>query len=181
MNAGCKVHLFPKEVGAHGYAACSLRSCFSRLGFIQRTVRNIIKKASDTALRSSFWIWLKRMHHYWSNTERRKECLVKGVNSNNPCNQDRRVDRKSHNNSLQIQKKQSETETKKNTSVKKSNKVSETRTQSKLSMNSKHPRIRKYAANQKSQMSTQEKQASYPEINAVKHTVTTKGPWGLRT
>ena len=141
----------------------------------------MIKKASDTALRSSFWIWLKRMHHYWSNTERRKEHLAKGVNSNNPCNQDSRVDRKSHNDSLQIQKKLSETETEKNTSVKKSNKVSETRTQSKLIMNRKNPSVRKYAANQKSDVSTQEKQASYPEINVVKHTVTTKGPWGLRT
>ena len=28
-------------------------------------------------------------------------------------------------------------------------------------------------------LSTQEKQASYPEINAVKHTVTAKGPRGL--
>ena len=38
----------------------------------------------------------------------------------------------------------------------------------------------KYAANQKSEMSTQEKQANYPEITVVKHTVTTKGPLGLR-
>ena len=127
INAGWKVHLFVIEVCACVYGACSLR-CFSRLGFIQRTVRDIIKKASDTALRCSFWIWLKRMDHYWSNTERRKESLVKGINSNNPCNQQSRVHRKSQNNSLEIQKKQSKTETRKNTSVKKSNQVRKTQT-----------------------------------------------------
>ena len=49
--------------------------------------------------------------------------------------------------------------------------MSETQTQ--LSIN---PSLKKYAANQRSEMSTQEKQASYPEINTVKHTVTEKGP-----
>ena len=89
----------------------------SRLGFIQRKVRNIIKKKSDTALRCSFWIQLKRMDHYWSNTERRKQSLVKGINSKNPCKQQSRVYRKSQNNSLEIQEKQSKTETRENTSV----------------------------------------------------------------
>ena len=42
INVGWRVHLFAIEVGARGYAACSLR-CFSRLGFMQRTVRDIIK------------------------------------------------------------------------------------------------------------------------------------------
>ena len=47
-------------------------------------------------------------------------------------------------------------------------------------MNMKNTSAKKYAANQKSEMSTQEKQANYPEINVVKHTVTEKGPQGLR-
>ena len=64
IKAGWKVHLFVMEVGVHEHAASSLRSCLSRLGFIQRTVRDEIKKASGTALRCSFWIWLKRMNHY---------------------------------------------------------------------------------------------------------------------
>ena len=132
-------------------------------------LRDIIKKASDIALRCSFWLWLKRKDHYWSNTERRKESLVKGINSKNPCNQQSRIHRKSQNNHLEIQKKQSKTEIWKNTSVKKSNKVSGAQTQSNLSMNRRNPNIRKYAANQKSEISTQEKQASYPEINVVKH------------
>ena len=94
---------------------------------------------------------------------------MKGINSNNLCNQQSRVNRKSQNNSLEIQKKQSKIGTRKNTSVKKSNKVSKTGTQSKLSMNRKNPSVRICAANRKSEMSTQEKQASYPEINVVKH------------
>ena len=49
--------------------------------------------------------------------------------------------------------------------------------QSKLIMNRKNPSVRKYAANQKSVLSAQEKHASYAEI---KHTVTAKGPRGLR-
>ena len=120
------------------------------------------------------------MDHYWSNTESTKESLTEGINSNNQCNQQSRVYRKIQKNSLEIQKKQSKTETRKDISVKKSNKVNETRTQSKLSMNRINPSIRKYAANQKSEMSTQEKQASFPEINIVKHTVTMKGPRRLR-
>ena len=124
---------------------------------------------------------MKRIDHYCSNTERRKESLAKVRHNNNPCNQQSRVHRKSQSNSLEIQKKLSKTETRKNTSVKKSNKVSETPTKSKLSMNRKNPSVRKYAANQKSEMSTQEKQASYPEINVVKHTVTTKGLGDLET
>ena len=80
INAAWKVHLFAIEIAVCRYAACSLRSCLSRLRFIQRTVRDIIKKAIDTTLRYSFWIWLKRMDNYWSNTERRKESLVKGIN-----------------------------------------------------------------------------------------------------
>ena len=68
------------------------------------------------------------MDHYWSNTERRKESLVKGINSNNAFNQQSRVHSKSQNSSLEIQKKQSKTEIRKNTSFKKSSKVDKTRT-----------------------------------------------------
>ena len=121
------------------------------------------------------------MDHYWSNTERRKESLIEGINSNNQCNQQSRVYRKIQNNSLEIQKKQSKTETRKDISVKKSNKVNETRTQSKLSMNRINPSIRKYAANQKSEMSNQEKQASFPEINIVKHSYYEKTSGDLET
>ena len=99
--------MFAIKVGA----AYCLRSGLSKIGFIQRSVRDIIKKASDAAFRCSIWIWLKRMDHDWSYTERRKKSLAKGINSNNPCNQQSRVHRKSPNDSLEIQKKQSKTKT----------------------------------------------------------------------
>ena len=57
--------------------------------------------------------------------------------------------------------------------------MSETPTQSKFSMIRKNSSLRKYAAKQKSETSTREKQTDYPEINVVKHTVTTKEPGGL--
>ena len=47
-------------------------------------------------------------------------------------------------------------------------------------MNRKNSSVKKYAVNQKYEMFTQEKQASYPESNVVRHAVTTKGPRGLR-
>ena len=58
--------------------------------------------------------------------------------------------------------------------------MSETQTQSMLRINRKNPSVTKYAANQKSEMSTQEKQASYSEIHVVKHIVTMKGLQELR-
>ena len=58
--------------------------------------------------------------------------------------------------------------------------MNETPTQSKLSMSIKNPSTMKYAVNQKFEASNQEKDASYPENNIVKHTAVTKGPWELR-
>ena len=58
--------------------------------------------------------------------------------------------------------------------------MSEPGTQSKLRMNGKNPSVRKYSANQIPAMSTQEKQASYSDIDVVKHIVTMKRLQGLR-
>ena len=62
INAGWKVHLCVIEVGAHGYAACSLRSCLSKLRFIQRTVRDIIKKPSDTVFVTETFLLLLNIY-----------------------------------------------------------------------------------------------------------------------
>ena len=78
-----KVHLFAIEVGVRGYAACSLRTCLSKLGFTHRSLRRIIKKASDSALRCSFWIWLKREDDEWNHNQRRKQ--VSKSRQNNEC------------------------------------------------------------------------------------------------
>ena len=110
----------------------------------------------------------------------KKESLVKGINSNNPSNQQIRVQRKSQNNSLEIQKKQGKTETRKNNFVEKFIKVGETRTLSKLSMNKISPSIRKYEHNLKSKISIYPGKASLLPRDVAKHTVTAKGPRGIR-
>ena len=104
---------------------------------------------------------------------------MKGINSNNPSNQQIRVQRKSQNNSLEIQKKQSKTETRKNNFVEKFIKVGETRTLSK-SMNKISPSIRKYEHNLKSKISIYPGKASLLPRDVAKHTVTAKGPRGIR-
>lgn len=81
------------------------------------------QKGGNAAFRYPFWVWLKGMDHEWSNTERRKENLVKGIYSNNPYKQQIGVHRKNPNNSLEIQKSPCKTEIRKKTLVKKSNKV----------------------------------------------------------
>ena len=73
--------------------------------------------------------------------QRRKKRLAKGINSNNPHNQQSGVHRTSPNNILKIQRKQSKTDIKKKTSFKKCNKVNETPIQSQLSMNRNNPSI----------------------------------------
>ena len=55
------------EVAAMGIQLAHL--CLPRLGFTQRSVRVMIKKASEIALKCSFWIWLKRMDQDWNHTE----------------------------------------------------------------------------------------------------------------
>ena len=59
--------------------------------------------------------------------------------------------------------------------------MSKTPKQSELTMNTKNPGVMKYASNHRSEMSNQEKQASYTESNIAKLAVVTKGPHGLKT
>ena len=47
-------------------------------------------------------------------------------------------------------------------------------------MNRKKPSVMKYAINQKTEVSNQEKQACYPKSNNVKDRIITKGPLGIR-
>ena len=131
INTGQKVHLFATKVCARGYTASLLESCLSRRGFIQRSVRDIIKKVPITALRCPFQIWFKRMDHDLIHSERREESVAKAISSNNRCNQQLGVPRKNPNNSLKIQEEQSKAKIKKNTFVGKSNKMNKTTKQSK--------------------------------------------------
>ena len=105
ISTGWKVHLFAIEVGVRGYAACSLRTCLSKLGFTHRSVRGIIKKASDSALRCSFWIWLKREDDKWNHNQRRKQ--VPKNRQNNECTNREKDPMKS----VEIQKKRNQSST----------------------------------------------------------------------
>ena len=70
ISDGWKVHLFGLEVCMWWYAACSLRACLASLGFIQKSVKDTVKKASDSALRCSFWMPLKRMNQDCNHREK---------------------------------------------------------------------------------------------------------------
>ena len=64
-KAGWRTYVFAVEVGARGYAADSLLTCLRRLGVKSRVVKKITTSVSNCALRSSFWIWLKRAEAAW--------------------------------------------------------------------------------------------------------------------
>ena len=56
---------FPVEVGARGYCSTSVRGCLRKLGLGKIRTNRAIKEAGDSALRSSFWIWLGRERFQW--------------------------------------------------------------------------------------------------------------------
>ena len=70
--AGWKPDVYAVEVGARGYAAKSLQRCLSKLGLGNADSRSVARAASDTALRTSFWIWIRRENEEWgaSNVKR---------------------------------------------------------------------------------------------------------------
>lgn len=78
--AGWSVYQFAVEIGARGYAAYSLKQCLRKLGADWRTTKKMIKETADSALRCSFWIWLKRDEMVWQpgniNPPQNKESVV---------------------------------------------------------------------------------------------------------
>ena len=62
---GWQVHYFAIEIGARGYCAQNVFSCFRRLGFSKKSSREILKDLSFTSLAASFTIWLKRDDKSW--------------------------------------------------------------------------------------------------------------------
>ena len=60
IENGWRCHLFAVEVGARGYAAQTLTSCLSTLGFDSRSIKMCVNKTGDEALRTSFWVWYSR-------------------------------------------------------------------------------------------------------------------------
>ena len=72
---------FPVEIGARGYCSTSLRSCLRKLGLGKIRTRKTIKEAGDTALRSSYWIWLAREQLKWEGGTAFKGKAVANVNT----------------------------------------------------------------------------------------------------
>ena len=65
IELGWKVYLFAVEVGARGYTAHSLSSCLRILGLRGRNLRRCLEEAGNTALRTSFWVWILRDNKEW--------------------------------------------------------------------------------------------------------------------
>ena len=53
------------EVGARGYVARSLGSCWRQLGLPNKVIRKATVEAGNAALRASFWIWTAREKIVW--------------------------------------------------------------------------------------------------------------------
>ena len=62
---GWKVAYFSVDVGARGYVSNSLVFCLKQLGFSNKLSKVVSKNAGDAALRTSFFIWLKRSEKTW--------------------------------------------------------------------------------------------------------------------
>lgn len=58
-------HLFTIEVGARGFVAHSVRRCFKKLGFTNRSASSLCKTLSMTAARCSYAIYLARKTKNW--------------------------------------------------------------------------------------------------------------------
>jgi ubiquitin C-terminal hydrolase len=62
---GWTCHFFAVEVGARGYCAKSVLSCFKRLGFPLKRSRQLMRDFALQAMKSSFKIWLTRDSFSW--------------------------------------------------------------------------------------------------------------------
>ena len=57
---GWRHHLFAIEVGAPGYCAYNVHSCFRRLGLNTKETKVALSELASTAIQCSFVIWLNR-------------------------------------------------------------------------------------------------------------------------
>ena len=63
---GWRHHLFAIEVGARGYCAYNVRSCFRRLGLNTKETKVVLSELTSTAIQCSFVIWLNRDNKIWN-------------------------------------------------------------------------------------------------------------------
>ena len=57
---------FAIEVGARGYCAANVRSCFRKLGFSNKACKNLLRTVSMTSIETSFEIWKSRNNKTWT-------------------------------------------------------------------------------------------------------------------
>ena len=76
-KVGWKTFVFAVEVGARGYVSDPFITCLRRLGIQSRSMKRITTAASNSALRCSFWIWLRKSDMSWSSgrTEENNQTL----------------------------------------------------------------------------------------------------------
>ena len=60
------VELFAVEVGARGFCSKSVLSCFRKLAFNNKPIRNAIKKFGKSSMECCFCIWLARNSKEWT-------------------------------------------------------------------------------------------------------------------
>ena len=63
---GWRHHLFAIEVGARGYCAYNVCSCFRRLGLNTKETEVVLSELTSTAIQCSFVIWLNRDNKIWN-------------------------------------------------------------------------------------------------------------------
>ena len=63
---GWRHHLFAIEVGARGYSAYNVRSCFRHLGLNTKETKVVLSELTSTAIQCSFVIWLNRDNRIWN-------------------------------------------------------------------------------------------------------------------
>ena len=61
-----KCHLFAIEVGARGFNSTSVPYCLKSLGFPPKSVKKMLSKLSQAALKASYCIWLARDNKEWT-------------------------------------------------------------------------------------------------------------------
>ena len=64
-SSGWEVTLYTIEIGSRGHVGESLQRCLKQLGLSSSAVRECIESCSDTALRSSYMLYLRRDLPEW--------------------------------------------------------------------------------------------------------------------
>ena len=84
------VHFFAVEVGARGYCASNVRSCFKKLGFSNKACKSLLKTVSMTSIETSFEIWKSRNAKAWT-LDAEERTKLKAQTPIDNCGEDREI------------------------------------------------------------------------------------------